>query len=257
MQLNQTVLIIRKKCPQASWIYGILCCLLTSPTWASLNLPLTPVLALSAGPAFYHAGQTQNIQLQPHFSNTYVANTPQNALSAGELFVGVQRPITSWGWAQLGVALVTTSYAQLQGHLWENSDPLFDNFTYQYRITHAHVALKTKWLTQAFSSTLFPYVSASVGLARNRSSSFSTTALLFEEVPVPGFQNHTQQAFTYTLGIGIHKMANEHWQIGVGYDFGDWGASALARAPQQTMSNGLQLNHLYTQQLVLTMNYLF
>ena len=39
--------------------------------------------------------------------------------------------------------------------------------------------------------------------------------------------------------------SNQHWQIGVDYEFADWGKSQLGRASEQTLNGGLVLNHLY------------
>ena len=52
-------------------------------------------------------------------------------------------------------------------------------------------------------------------------------------------------ALTYTLGTGVQKILNAHWQVGVGYEFSDWGQSSLGRASEQTLHSGLELNHVY------------
>ncbi|HAT8718368.1 TPA: porin family protein, partial [Legionella pneumophila] len=62
-------------------------------------------------------------------------------------------------------------------------------------------------------------------------------------------------AFTYTLGAGVQKSISEHWQLGVGYEFADWGKSELGRASGQTLNEGLKLNHLYTNGVVLNLTY--
>ncbi len=79
--------------------------------------------------------------------------------------------------------------------------------------------------------------------------------LLFEALPNSNFTNHTKTAFTYTLGAGVQKALNDHWQAGVGYEFADWGKSELGRALGQTMNSGLTLNHLYTNAVLLNLTY--
>lgn len=214
------------------------------------------VATVSVGPAWYQAGKTQSIYLQPEFENAYIANTSSNTLVSGELFLGLQRPLFARAFGQLGFTVATTSPARLQGHVWELADENFDNFTYQYRIKNTRVAVKGKLLSEMFSSTYLPYLSGSLGVAFNRASQFSMTPLIFEVIPEAPFQAHTQTAFTYTLGAGLQKSFNHHWQIGIGYEFADWGNSALARSAVQTQNSGLTLSHLYTNQLQFSLSYL-
>lgn len=215
------------------------------------------VVAFSAGPAWYQAGHTQTIELQSDYANTYHANTSTKDVASWELFVGEQKQFSNIGWGQLGLALSTSSSAQLQGVIWETADPVFDNFNYQYRLFHAHVAMKTKWLFDYWSEQWLPYFSGSLGVAFNNAYQFSMQSLIYEALPVPGFQDNQVSTVTYSLGAGVHKVINNHWQFGMGYEFSDWGYSILARAPNQTRSQGLKLNNFYTQQWMFTLNYLF
>jgi hypothetical protein len=217
---------------------------------------ITKVVALSAGPSRYRAGQSETIFLQPETSNRYMAQTPEHTLASGELFFGAQRPFLPIGFVQLGLAIVATNAAQLQGDIWETADPLFDNFSYQYKITHSHLAIKTKWLFNHWSNTVLPYLSASIGVARNKSYDFSMQPLIFEVLPGPGFQAKQKMALTYTMGLGLQKILSKHWQLGVGYEFSDWGASSLNRMPGQTIDSGLYLAHLYSHQLQCNITFL-
>lgn len=80
----------------------------------------------------------------------------------------------------------------------------------------------------------------------NDAHGFHSTPTIFEAEPTPNFASHTQASFTYTVGAGVQKALSQHWQIGVGYEFTDWGKSSLGRAAEQTLNQGLTLNHLYT-----------
>ena len=80
--------------------------------------------------------------------------------------------------------------------------------------------------------------------------------LIFEALTVPGFQHHQETTFTYTLGVGVHKILNLHWQLEIGYEWSDWGHSALSAAPGQSIGTGINLNHIETQQLQFILNYL-
>ncbi|HHX3357169.1 TPA: outer membrane protein, partial [Legionella anisa] len=94
-----------------------------------------------------------------------------------------------------------------------------------------------------------------VGVGFNRAHDFTNTPLIFEALPNPDFADHTKTAFTYTLGAGVQKALNDHWQIGAGYEFADWGKSELGRAFGQTMNSGLALNHLYTNGVLFNLTY--
>ena len=208
------------------------------------------LFTLSAGPAWYNAAQTQTFYLQPGYENTYVAKKSNQVLASGEWFVGVQRSL-----GQLGLALYTTSTASLSGQIWETADPLFDNFTYQYKIQHTHVALKGKLLTDLLSDKCLPYVSASAGVGFNLADQFSIKSLLFESIPTSPFTHHTQTAFTYTIGAGLQHTITQQLSLGLGYEFADWGKSTLGRSDGQTLGTGLTLNHLYTNQLQFIFSY--
>ncbi|HFK5879090.1 TPA: outer membrane protein, partial [Legionella pneumophila] len=147
-----------------------------------------------------------------------------------------------------------TGNAKLQGVIWDDADPEFNNHSYQYKIRNSRIAVKGKLLLDK-GYWLMPWVSASLGVGFNRAHDFTNTPLIFEALPNPNFTNHTKTAFTYTLGAGVQKSISEHWQLGVGYEFADWGKSELGRASGQTLNEGLKLNHLYTNGVVLNLTY--
>ena len=168
----------------------------------------------------------------------------------------MQHPLKTHLLSQLGIAIATTSHARIHGNIWELADPTFNNFTYQYQITHTHIALKGKLLSQAFSTTLLPYVAGSAGVGFNQALQFSMIPSLYAAVAPPPFAQNTQTSFTYTLSAGVEKSITTHWQTSVGYEFSDWGKSQLSAATGQTSSdNGPTLNHLYTHQLQFGLTY--
>ncbi|ASQ45389.1 outer membrane protein [Legionella clemsonensis] len=214
----------------------------------------TWVGSIAAGPVWARGGETQTFYLAPDIEKTYAARKSTNALASGELFVGLQKSLTSQWLGQLGLAVATTGNAKLQGVIWDDADPQFDNYSYQYKVRNTRLAVKGKLLLDK-GYWFMPWVSASVGVGFNRAHEFTNTPLIFEALPNPNFTNHTKTAFTYTLGAGVQKALNDHWQIGVGYEFADWGKSELGRALGQTMNSGLTLNHLYTNGVLFNLTY--
>ena len=215
----------------------------------------TWVASIDAGPIWARGGETQTFYLAPEIEKTYAARKSTNAIATGELFVGIQKSLTSQWLGQLGLAAATTGNARLQGVIWDDADPQFDNYSYQYKVRNTRVALKGKLLLDK-GYWFMPWVSATLGVGFNRAYDFTNTPLIFEALPNNNFEDHTKTAFTYTLGAGVQKSINEHWQLGVGYEFADWGKSELGRALGQTMNSGLALNHLYTNGVLFNLTYI-
>ena len=215
----------------------------------------TWVGSVSAGPVWVRGGETQTFYLAPEIEKTYAARISTNALASGELFVGLQKLLSSQWLGQLGLAVATTGNAKLQGIIWDDADPQFDNYSYQYKVRNTRVAVKGKLLLDKGYSFM-PWVSASLGVGFNRAHDFTNTPLIFEALPNANFTDHTKTAFTYTLGAGVQKSISEHWQVGIGYEFADWGKSELGRAFGQAMNSGLALNHLYTNGVLFNLTYI-
>lgn len=214
----------------------------------------TWVGSMAAAPVWVRGGETQTFYLAPEIEKTYASRKSIHAIATGELFVGLQKSLTSLWLGQLGLAAATTGNAKLQGVVWDDADPQFANYSYRYKGQNTRLALKGKLLLDK-GYWLMPWVSASLGVGFNRAHDFTNTPLIFEALPNNNFEDHTKTAFTYTLGAGVQKSISEHCQAGVGYEFVDWGKSELGRALGQTMNSGLALNHLYTNGVLLNLTY--
>jgi len=218
------------------------------PEWAWVG-------TFSAGPVWENGGRTQTFYLTPEIEKTYTANQSNNALFDGEVFVGLQKTLSPTVQGHLGLAVAATSNATLSGMIWDDADPQFNNHTYNYTIQHTHIAVKGKLLAD-MGYWLIPWISGSIGVGFNNAHSFDNTSTIFEALPNPNFSSYTQTSFTYTVGAGVQKALNAHWQVGAGYEFADWGKSQLDRALGQTQNRGLVLNHLYTNGVLFNLTYL-
>lgn len=248
MNKNSAVIIMAANFLAASALAGTMGPVTAQPTW-------TWVSSFSAGLAWESAGNTQTFYVTPDIEKTYVAHQSSGALFDGEVFLGAQKALTQTLQGQLGLAVGFTSNASPGGVIWDDADPLFDNFTYNYKIQHTHVAVKGKLLADA-GYWLIPWVSGSLGVGFNDAHGFHSALTLFQALPTPYFSSHTQTTFTYTVGAGVQKALNAHWQVGAGYEFADWGKSSLGRAPEQTQNSGLSLNHLYTNGVLFNLTYI-
>ncbi len=225
--------------------------------WSSQALTIMKsswVATVSLGPVWENAGQTQTYYLAPNVEKTYVANNHYHALVDGEIFLGIQRPLRNNLSGQLGVAVAATSNAPMSGNIWDDADPRFDNYIYSYNIQHTHVAIKGKLLANR-DYMLIPWISGSLGIGFNQAYDFSDTPTISQAITIPSFANNTVTAFTYTVGAGIQHNLSEHWQLGLGYEFADWGRSHLGQAPGQTVNTGLALSHLFTNGFLFNLSY--
>lgn len=236
--------------------------LITLPVFAGSMAAVQPanqlpiVVSFSIGPVWTNPGQQQNNFYDIITERTYTANRPTNVLADGEIFLGLKANLPYQFFTHFGVEGALTSQAGLSGYIWDvPNDPAFNNFIYGYHLQHSHVALKAK-LFKDLSYSIVPWISASVGIGFNRSHGYDYTPILADTPKEQGpFSDHTQSSFTYTAGAGIQKLLTDHWQVGVGYEFADWGKSHLGDAPGQSVNTGLSLNHLYTNGCLFNITY--
>lgn len=211
--------------------------------------------SISAGSVWSKGGETQTLFITPEIKETYVANHSTKTLFNGEAFLGLHKSLSQIMQGQLGLALGFTAPLSLEDEIWDGVDLEYNNYISHYKIQHTHIALKGKLLVDS-GYWITPWISGSLGVGFNNAYGFQSTPTIFEVLPASNFSSHKQTAFTYTLGVGLQKALNEHWQVGVGYEFADWGKSHLGRAPGQTLDNGLSLNHLYTNGVLLNLTFM-
>jgi opacity protein-like surface antigen len=220
------------------------------------------VVSLGGGATFQNVGQTQNVSLTPSFPNTWAAAPSNSTLATGELFMGLQSPLGENLKGQWGLAFRSSSHADLSGVIF-NPGLNQNTYDYRYQLQHNALSLKGKLLLgDLFSSlapknhfSLIPWVSASVGLALNRATGYSDASLGSGQASLAEFGNKTTSSFTYALGAGVQYPFNTHWQVGLGYEFADWGASSLGADPTQTGSGSISQSHWYTNSVLLNVTY--
>ena len=248
MKKNSFVLVLSASLLAGNAYAGTMGPITQQPDWRWVG-------TLSAGPVWQNGGTTQTFYLTPTIQKTYSPSNTTSALFNGEVFAGAQKRLGNKLQGQLGLAVAATSDTSLSGEIWDDADAEFNNLAYHYNLQHTHVAIKGKLLAE-LGYWLTPWVSGSVGVGFNRAYSYTNTPILYEAIPNANFAPHTQTALSYTLGAGVQKSVSLHWQVGVGYEFSDWGKSGLGRAEGQTQNSGLSLNHLYTNGLMFNLTYL-
>lgn len=211
--------------------------------------------SLALGPDWVSGGSTQTLNLGPELDKTYTANKPTSTIANLDIFLGLQKVLSSRLTGQVGLNFATTSDAKLSGNIWDDASPTFNNYTYQYKIKHTQLALKGKLLGD-FGWPVMPWVSLMLGVGFNESFDFSNTPLIFQAVESPNFANNTEAAFTYGAGIGVQRKIVNHWQVGIGYEWSDWGRSQLGRAASSANNQSISLSHFYASAVMVNITFL-
>ncbi|MFY7697843.1 MAG: porin family protein [Legionella sp.] len=240
---------------------AIILSLLEHLAFANATMPMVQptdwnwVTTITAGPVLTKGGQIQTLYLTPTIEKTYTAKRTINAIRSSEFFIGAQQLLTPESLGQLGLAIATTGSTTLEGNIWDDANAQFNNYHYRYKIQNTRITAKGKLLIDK-DYWLIPWIEGSLGIGFNRARDFTNTSLLFQAYPNQNFGNHTQVAFTYSIATGVQQTISEHCQIGIGYEFADWGKSALGRAESQILKNRLRLNHLYTNGILFNLTYI-
>lgn len=220
------------------------------------EIPITwsRIVTLSGGPAWASPGQNQYLYPQPiPHSNYYSFNSKTSMLGSGEIFFGLQRLVQPFILGELGLGVAGASDAKASGVV--NVDGIPNLYSFNYKVNHARVELKGKLIANCFQPVQ-PYVSGSFGAGFNNSHGFKSTSLYPYLYPSPWFKANTTVAFSYSLGAGVQMLLNPNWQVGVGYEWADLGKSYLG-GDGFTLGKGPGLTHLYTNELLFSLSYLF
>lgn len=214
----------------------------------------TVILAFSIGPAWCSPSVSQVIAVQPDIVKGYYDDGKSRVIPSGELFLARQRQLHNAIYAQYGIAVAYSGNAQMSGDIWEDNDPDFNNYYFKYSLNHTRVGAKVKLIVDS-GYWAQPYISGGVYVAFNQAYDYSSTAKIPQELPAPFFASNTTSAFSYTAGAGLQKQIDEHWQLGLGYEFADFGKNHLNPAINQPSPSGIHLTHFYTHQGQVSITY--
>jgi len=121
-------------------------------------------------------------------------------------------------------------------------------------VRNTRIAVKGKVLLDN-NYWLIPWVSGSIGVGFNHAHGFTKTPVIFEALPNANFTDNTKTTLSYTLGAGVQKAISAHYQIGLGYEFADWGKTSLNRAQGQTLNTGLKTGNIYSHAIMANITY--
>ncbi len=213
------------------------------------------VATLSAGPMLQQPGKTQTLDLTSVMTRTYTADKLTRIVSAADLFLGIQKPLAPKLVGHIGLEMAATSSTKLTGDVWEDANPAFNNYFYKYEISHKHIALQGKLLGDV-DWQIKPWLSATAGIGFNKSHSFINTPSIFAAVASPNFADKTISSFTYGLGLGAQYILDKNWQIGLGYEFSDWGKSKLGSMSGADTNQKLSLSKLHAHSILVNLTFI-
>lgn len=220
------------------------------------NLPIewASIITVSGGPAWASPGKDQYLYPYPAPSYQYYsARGDTTTLGTGELYFGLQHLVTSTLIGQFGIGVAGASDAQFSGVI--NVDGTPDVYSYQYHVSHVRAEFKGKLIAAGWR-VVQPYVSGSFGVGFNHAHDYIPTQINPNFYIPQWYATNSVVAFSYTLGLGVQKMLTPNWQVGMGYEFADWGKNYLG-GNGNLVSKGPGSAHLYTNELLFSLSYLF
>ncbi len=210
---------------------------------------------LSLGAGWNTSTQQQTLTLQPNVLQTFVTQAGHSFFNS-QLFLAHQQTLRDGLWGQIGLDIGVTNPINVHGTIWDDANSANDNYTYSYQLQHTHFNVKGKLLLNPYvNSQTLPWISAGLGVALNEASGYQDTPLSTEAVVNPYFSNANVAAFNFTVGAGLQRIVAQHWQVGIGYEFADWGSYHLGPIPLQTLSNGLSGANFYTSNVLASATY--
>lgn len=135
--------------------------------------------------------------------------------------------ITHQAWLpffSLGANLSHYFPAKINGQILQYGLPQFLNYNYTFK-TQSTTLLATAKANIVRLGNVSPYVSAGVGSAFNRVTSFQEYSKSSNTIPrlPPDFQNNTSHHFSYLLEIGMDYILQNNIWLSVGYQYSDLG----------------------------------
>ena len=112
----------------------------------------------------------------------------------------------------------------------------------------------TLTFSHAFASPWFYYFNASAGLANNGSHDYQELPRFLGAEPMSPYRNNTVSSLTYHFGLGITAYIDHSWSASVGYQFADFGQAQLGTSLAQSTNQRLTINHLYVNQILLSIS---
>ncbi len=231
------------------------------PAWYT-QTPWHPIFSLGAGASISsNVGESKNFPIQNPMTDefyNYSANHSSQTSPFIDLYLAAEWNLDPYWMFQGGVAYNQTSPFAAKGTFLQGADiESSDSYTYQYGILSRRLLLDGK-LLYLIKEHFHAYVLVGFGAAFNDAYSYSTDVppfLTFTRT----YSNHSTTAFSYEMGGGVDADITDQLRLGIGYRFADLGKAQLGSATidSTSVSGTLSQSHLYTNELLAQMTWLF
>ncbi|MFT4058836.1 MAG: hypothetical protein QM652_04725 [Legionella sp.] len=217
---------------------------------------------VSGGPNFSTLKNKRLVEINEFLTNAYQTNTQTNwqgfwAIGANHTF---ENPWFSFYQLSLGVSGYFFQLGQVKGTEFPFiNEGLFDTLNYNFHAKSSSLMVEAKAIYSQY--TLKPYALVGIGPSWNRFYAYDETPtdLSLSAAPAARFNNHTQQTFSYELGIGFQyllwddKQRHVQYHASAGYQYFNLDKGALSRSLAQTSQDHLKIKDLYTQGIIFTL----
>ncbi len=218
---------------------------------------VTPILSFTTGMTL--APRSGKSKTFPEIdSSTYHFSADHQTRVNGivDFFVGGEYALTSRYQLQTGLAYAIAQ-VPAKGTLIQGVDPQSaDVFDYHYRVLTQQLLWQTKLLMSWCRYK--PYILAAIGPAFNQGGHYVVHTPRFLTFS-PQFKHNMQTAFSYVVGFGVDVNIRQHWRLGGGYRFSDFGRVQLGRGHIDTVHvpGTLTQSNVYIHELVAEVTYVF
>lgn len=144
----------------------------------------------------------------------------------------------------------------ITGTVTQYSLPGFTNYRYSWKYSSNIVSILGKLNIARFYMAM-PYISGAVGVASNRTQTYSEK--LIEEIPArvsPGFTSKSSNNFAYTLGVGSDFKVNRSLVLAIGYEYQDLGKIVSGYGVDTWSAQNLRLGSYKSHNLIFNISYL-
>ncbi|MCX7118259.1 MAG: outer membrane beta-barrel protein [Legionellales bacterium] len=246
-------------------------CLLSAPLATAGELgPLTPparfrpVVTLTGGAAWINTTQSQTFSGTDGELFAYHRNNSNHTTGLVGAFLGIEHPLQNPNFlVQAGLEYTYFGGANVGGLNSVGIEPNTSTlYQYNYHIQTQQALVVAKLLT-TMHDVFHPYVSVGLGGAFHQASSFATSSTETGSLNLtPNYENRSQSAFSYSVGLGLDTNISERVRLGFGYRFSGFGEASLGKGQIELnqyafpVPFGLNTSPLYANQFIAQLSYL-
>jgi len=192
----------------------------------------------------------------PAYMDTYTGGNSSTPGTIGATVGWVGETGNPWltGYA-LGLRYKYLFSNNIQGQVIQYSTAKYTNYDYKWR-TDSNVLLAQGKLNLTPFAQLLPYISGGVGVAFNRSASYSETALPDITPRIsPSFGGNTQSQLAWTVGAGLDYRLNAAIILSAGYEFQYFGKIQSGPGTVEWVTERLMQSELQTNGALFSVTY--